>query len=483
MAATHTAVPMFGLGNQQRSPFLSSVDRLNCIVEQTENGRQQAAVMGMPGLVRHATPGETPARGIYAKKGTLTFYIAIGNNVVVLAPNGTTQTIATLTTDSGPVWIDDNGTQLFINDGITPLIYTYSTNTSAIITDIDYPEGARGGAFLQGRFWVYTISGPNAGRCYASDLYDGTSWNGLNFITPAARPTGIIGIDRWADDLVIRGQGSVEWWSGAPTAVAGALGFQPSAPANTEVGALAERGSSKVGQRYFFLGESDGTAGAFEIVGYQVKKISTPAVDDAMSKQSVATAICTGYMVNDHPIFQITIPSDIDRNAMTWIYDASTNMWSKRSSHGKPYYRGLLAASTNSAVYITDAFSGNLYKMTEQAYDEDGELMEYEITSIHLLQEGDGFSIDKIQIDMETGLGNPIPPGENPHGIVQVSKDGGHTWAIERYADLGKMGRYTMRAQEYQFGWARDFAVRFRITDPIPRRVSGAYLVLNGGYA
>ena len=483
MAQTHTAIPIFGLGNPQRSPFLSSVDRLNCIVEQTENGRQHAAVLGLPGLVRHATPGETPIRGIFAKKGALTFYLAVGGSVVVLAPNGTTQTIATLTTDSGPVWMDDNGTQLFINDGITPLIYTYSTGLSAIITDIDYQVGARGAVFLQGRFWVYTVSGSNAGRCYASDLYDGLSWNALNFITPAARPTGIVGIDRWANDLVIRGQGSVEWWSGAPTPIAGALGFQPSAPANTQVGAVAEQGSGKVGQRYFFLGESDGTAGVFELVGYQAKKVSIPAVDDAMSRQSVPTAICTGYMVNDHPIFQVTIPSENPANAMTWIYDASTEEWSRRGSHGKPYYRGLMAAGTNSAVYITDAFSGNLYKMVEHAYDEDGEVMEYEVTSLHLLQEGDGFAIDKIQIDMETGLGNPIPPGDIPHGVLQVSKDGGHTWAIERYPDLGKMGRYTMRAQEHQFGWARDFAVRFRITDPIPRRVSGAYLTLNAGFA
>jgi len=477
------AEPIFGLGNQARSPFLSTVDRVNCIVEPIDNGRQAAAILGLPGLVRHVSTGDSPTRGLFVKKGSLTFYLVVGSQVVLVLPNGAATTIATLTTDSGPVWMDDNGTQLFINDGVTPLIYTYSTGISTLITHADYPVGARGAVFLQGRFAVYTVAGTNAGRVYFSDQYDGLTWNGLNFITPAARPTGITGIDRWADDLVIRGQGSIEWWSGTPTPVAGALGFQPSSGANTEVGSVAERGSAKVGQRFFFVGEANGTTQVYELTGYQIMPVSTPAVDEDLAQRPVATAICTGYVVSGHPLFQITIPADTSAVAVTWIYDALTKQWSKRRSVGRPYYRGLFAASTGGTVYITDAFNGNLYRMNEREYREDGDLMEFEVTSSHLLKEGDGFTVDTLQIDLETGLGTPLPPGDNPHGILQVSKDGGRTWCIERHVTLGKQGAYQARARETQFGWARDWAFRFRITDPIPRRVAGAYLGMMPGSA
>ena len=481
---THSAQPIFGLGNQARSPWLSSVDRLNCIVEPIDNGRQAAAILGLPGLVRHARTGDLPARAFFVKKGTLTFYLAVGSAVMTVAPNGTVTTMATLTTDNGPVWMADNGTQLFINDGVTPLIYTYATGLAALVTHADFPAGARGGEFLQARFWVYTVSGTNAGRCYASNQYDGFTWDALNFITPSARPTGITGIDRYADDLVIRGQSSIEWWSGTPTPIAGALGFQPSAGANTEIGSISERGSAKVGQRYYFIGEVDGSSGVYEMAGYKISDpISTPEVAEDLSRRQVANAICTGYTVNNHPILQITIPADTKAGAVTWIYDALTHQWSKRSSHGKPYYRGLFAIGTISAVYITDAFSGNIYRMDEATYTEDGEILEYGVTSAHLLKEGDGFSVEKMQLDIETGLGNPIPPGDNPHAIVQVSKDGGRTWCMERYVTLGKQGQYVMRAQEYQFGWARDWAFRLLITDPVPRRLAGAYLTLGPGYA
>lgn len=480
---TRQAFPIFGLGNQARSPFLSTVDRINCIVEQIDNGRQQSAILGLPGLVKYVNTGDIPARAIFTKKGTLTFYMVVGSNVLSVTPDRNSSIIATLTTDSGPVWMDDNGLELFINDAITPLIYTHATGIAELISDLDYPTGARGATFLQGRFWVYVVSGPNAGRCYASDQYAGKSWDGLNFITPSAKPTGITGIDRYADDLVIRGQSSIEWYSGAPNPVSGSLGFQPSAQANTEIGAIAERGSAKVGQRFFFVGESDGTAGVFEIVGYQIQKRSTPKIDEDLKARQPANAICTGYMVNDHPLFQVTIQASTADAALTWIYDASTGQWSKRTSEGSPYYRGLFAVGTNSKVFITDAFTGNLYTMEDSAYDEDGALLPYEVLGAHLLKEGDGFGVDLIQLDIETGLGNPLPPGDDPHAILSISKDGGRTWCMERYVTLGKMGNYKARAQETQFGWARDWAFKLRITDPVPRRLTGAYLTLRPGYA
>lgn len=477
---SHQAEPIFGIGNPNRSKFVSTSDRMNCVVEMSDNGRQPVALLGLPGLVRHLNVGSLPCRGIFVQKGSLSFYMAVGAEVVLASQSGPAKTIATLPTDSGPVWMDENGTQLMINDGTTAFIYTYSSGVTEVITQI--PAGSRGCTFLQGRFWVYVTQGANAGRCYASDLYDGFTWNGLNFITPAARPTGIVGIDRWLDDLVVIGQGSVEWWTGTPSPIAGALGFQPSANANTNIGGKSERGTAKAGQHFFFVGESQGTVGVYEIEGYSIKPVSVPQVNEDLQRLSAGSAICTGYSASGHDVFQVTIKGDSRDAAITWIYDASTQQWSRRSSFNLPYYRGLYAVSTSGAAYMTDAFTGNLYRMDEQTYTEDGESMEFEVTSSHLLKEGDGFSVNKIQIDMETGLGNPIDPGSDPHGVLQVSKDGGRTWPIERIVALGRMGQYTRRAQAFQFGMARDMAVRFRITEPIPRRVTGAKLIMEPAY-
>ena len=480
---THKALPLFGLGTLQRSPFLSTSDRLNCVVELTDNGRQQAALLGLPGLLTAFNLGAPPARAVFVKEGAQTFFLAVGNQIIVAAPNVALVTIATLTTDTGPVWMDDNGTQLFINDGVTALIYTYATGAAVPITDIDFPAGARGGCFLSGRFWVYTpaTSGANAGRVYGSDLYNGLSWDGLNFFTPAARPTGIVSVVRWYDDLVVIGQRSVEWWSGTTTAVTGALGFQPSSGANTEVGGSAELGVASVNQRLFFVGHGEGPIGVYEVRGYTIEKVSTPAIDETLSSlNGSSTAVCCGYMASGHALVQVTIPGQTALTACTFVFDGLTNLWSRRSSYNQPYYRGLLAAHSGTTAYLTDAFTGRLYALSPTTYDEAGQPMEFEVTSTHLLKEGDTLAVNKIQIDLETGVGQA---GATPRGIIQISKDGGHTWGMERFVDLGNVGEYTRRAQLYRIGAARDLAVKFRITDAVPRRVTGAYLILEAGTA
>ena len=361
LPSTHKAFPLFGLGTMQRTPFLSTVERINCVIEPTDGGRQQAALMGLPGLVALLRFGSLPARGFFVKEGTQTFYLASGNQVLIGEPNQALRTIATFTTDSGPVWMDDNGTQLFINDGTTAFIYTYATGITTQITDVDYPVGARGGVFLAGRFWVYVpnTAGANAGRVYCSDQYSGLSWDGLNFFTPAARPDGIVGLVRWFNDLVVIGQSTIEWWAQGPVQLQGALGFQPSSNANAEIGGSAERGFASVNQRLFFVGHGTGDLGIYEIKGYTVEKVSTPAVDESLSALPVPSlAVCAGYQVSGHPLFQVTIPGETRAGAVTWVYDCATESWSKRTSEDKPYYRGLLSAHTLNTALPDDRAPG-----------------------------------------------------------------------------------------------------------------------------
>jgi hypothetical protein len=480
---TQEGHPLFGLGHQARSPFISTVDRVNAVVEMSENGRQQQALIGLPGLVVQRNFGDFPARAVFVREGTLTFFVVSVNQVFRIDPGlPTVATVATLSTDSGPVWIDDSGTELFINDGVSPVIYKHATGVSSFVTNVNYPTGARGCVFLQTRFWVYVTSGADQGKVFASGQFDGNSWDPLNFITPSARPGGVVAIYRWSDDLVIFGKKSVEWWSGTPSPIPGALGFQPSAPANTEIGGSAELGIAKVGGRLFFVGHDDGSAKVYEISSYSIAPVSIPAVEIDLSRLNTASAICCGYSLSGHSMFQCTIQGQTFDRSITWAFDGSSQQWTKRESANLPYYRGLLSASTLSNVYITDAFTGKLYRMDENTYSEDGEVMPFEVTSTHILNDGDSVTIHGVQVDVETGVGMASPPGDDPHGVLSVSKDGGKTWPIVRFPTLGKTGQYRRRARESRFGMARDFAIRFRITEPVPRKVTGAYLNMTQNY-
>ena len=481
-SGTRTAIPIFGLGAQQRSPFLSTVKRVNAVVEMTENGRQQAALIGMAGLSSYLTPSNRPARAHFVREGELTFYAVLDDQIVKMLVNNPPEILGVFTTLEGPVWIADNGTQLFINDGVTAWIYNTVTSTMTQITDADFPTGARGGTFLQGRFWVYTTIGASAGRVYGSDQYNGLSWDALNFFTPEATPDGIASVFRWYNNLVIFGKTSIEWWTGISTQIPGLLGFQPITGANTEVGLGGELSYGRVGQRLFFLGRVSGQAGVYEIVNYTAEKVSTPAVDaDIVTRLNHSVSIGTGYMIAGHGIFQLTFPATTVEDSITWALDIETMLWSERQSYNKPYYRGLLAVTTLDRVFISDAFTGTIWEMSDQFQSEGTDPLIFEVTSIHLLKQGDRLAVDSVQMDMETGLGLSVGQGSDPQGMIQISKDGGHVWGSEQWVPLGKIGEYQRRAVRRRIGAARDIAIRFRVTDPIPRRVSGAYLMLTAG--
>ncbi|MDE2102354.1 MAG: hypothetical protein KGL39_34225, partial [Patescibacteria group bacterium] len=351
-----TSVSIFGLGQQQRSPFISTTRRINAVVEMTPNGRQQAAVLGMAGLSSYLTAGSRPMRALYVREGELTFYAVIDDGIYQLNASLPAVRLGTFTTIEGPVWIADNGVQLFINDGVTAYIYNTSTMMLTQITDPDFPVGARGGDFLQQRFWVYVTTGVNAGRVYGSDQLDGTSWDPLNFFTPEAVPDGIVAVIRWYGNLVVFGKKSIEWWTGISVSIPGQLGFQPITGANTEVGLSGELAFARIGQRLFFLGRVSGQAGIYEIVNYTAVKVSTPGVDqDLVSRANHSVSIGTGYMISGHGIFQLTFPASTSQQAVTWALDLETMLWCERQSYNQPYYRGVRAVTTLDRVFITDA--------------------------------------------------------------------------------------------------------------------------------
>lgn len=476
------SVSLFGLGRQQRSPFISTVERINAVVEMTENGRQQAAVIGMAGLESYINSGNRPIRALFVREGELTYYAIIDDIIYKLNANLAPEVIGTFTTIEGPAWIADNGTQIFFNDGVQAYIYNTSTNTMSLVTDPNFPPNARGGEFLQQRFWVYTVNGVAAGRVYGSDLLDGLAWDPLNFFTPESVPDGIVAVIRWFNNLVVFGKKSIEWWTGISVQIPGALGFQPITGANTEVGLGGELAYARVGQRLFFLGRVSGQAGIYEIVNYTAEKVSTPAVDeDIVNRVNRSISVGTGYMMSGHAIFQLTFPSTSVQTAITWALDAETMLWCKRQSYNKPYYRGLLAVTTLDRVFISDAFNGTIWEMKDTVYSEGNDPLIFEATSIHLLKDGDYLTVHRIQIDVETGVGTSTGQGSDPQGMIQVSKDKGRTWSVERWVSMGKIGEYRRRAVRRRLGAARDISIRFRITDPVPRRLCGGYLKMSEG--
>lgn len=83
---------------------------------------------------------------------------------------------------------------------------------------------------------------------------------------------------------------------------------------------------------------------------------------------------------------------------------------------------------------------------------------------------------NRLQVDMETGVGLNNGQGRVPEVLLDWSNDGGHTWSNQLSASMGKMGKYGARVRWNRLGRAKDRVYRLTITDPVKRVILGAAL-------
>jgi hypothetical protein len=85
----------------------------------------------------------------------------------------------------------------------------------------------------------------------------------------------------------------------------------------------------------------------------------------------------------------------------------------------------------------------------------------------------------QLQFDINPGVGLQAPAqGSNPYLMLRYSDDGGKTFQYETQLQIGMVGQYKNRAIKYNLGYSRDRVYDVRITDPVPRDIIGATLML-----
>jgi hypothetical protein len=84
----------------------------------------------------------------------------------------------------------------------------------------------------------------------------------------------------------------------------------------------------------------------------------------------------------------------------------------------------------------------------------------------HLSDEQRRTRFNSFQLDMETGIGNTVAPGDDPQIMFRWSDDGGHTWSNEHWVSAGRRGVYTWRALWRRLGASRDRVYEVSYSEP-----------------
>lgn len=505
---------------------------------QPGDDRARVAIYGTPGLDLFTSFGDTPIRGIYQRTDFLyvvhrgTFYEV--NNAGVKTAKGTigttsgrvymwdnggqlmltdgsagyiyifdltiqsivsitnVATLATLTTNrshglytgmevrvTGATPAAYNGTFIITVISQTQFTYTmlsnpggsasvvgsYSASQFQQILDADYP-GASTVTWQDGYF---IVNPPNTSLFYVSDINNGFVWAALDFSSAESNPDNLVSVLVDNSTLYLFGSVSTEFWTNSGAAD---FPFSRISGGSTEWGCAAINSVCKYDNTLAFLAKNRmGEVIVARMSGGQPQRISNPELEHIINNyQSIADCSSIAYMLGGHPMLQMNFPTA----DASWLYDGLTNCWSRVQSKDIGRHRAEMGVNYLDKIMVTDFENGNLYRLNPNSVTDNGDEIAFEITSRHLSQDDRRIIVDKVQLDMETGVGTAMGQGVNPQVMLSISKDNGHTYGTEQWCDLGAIGEFRNRAIWRRLGQSRDWVFKFRITDPVKRVILGA---------
>jgi hypothetical protein len=272
-------------------------------------------------------------------------------------------------------------------------------------------------------------------------------------------------------NLVLLGFVSQEYWQDTGNFP---FPFQRIAGSPTDVGLLARFSIARCAGELFYLAKT--RRGGISVVrnqNYQPIPVSTPDMDFLfLNYANPGDAIAFGYRINGHDFYQISFQQD----AATWLYDATTGLWSQLESYGVTRSYGNRATQLNNQLMVADYRNGNIYRLDNDSYTDDGQPIIRELITPHFFK-GDSFNklhIYRLRLDMEQGVGTAGGQGQNPQVMLQVSRDGGFTWGNEMWTSFGAQGEFLRRAEWRRLGVSRNYVFKFRISDPVKVVLIGA---------
>jgi hypothetical protein len=230
-----------------------------------------------------------------------------------------------------------------------------------------------------------------------------------------------------------------------------------------------------------FLGQNpQGGVQVLKLNGYTPVRVSTSDIENIISRFPIySDAIALTYMIDGHPMYQLTFPSA----NRSFLYDDSTGFWYNTQfgigTSGR--HNANLGIVFNAKNYICDNASSVIYQLDPNVYTDAGTAIKRRITSRHIRVGNNEFGISEIRLEMETGVGLDTGQGSDPQIMMQVSRNGGRTFGPEKWRSFGAKGAYRKQVMWDRLGSARDFVFQFTMTDPVKFVITQAEYVPSPG--
>ena len=168
--------------------------------------------------------------------------------------------------------------------------------------------------------------------------------------------------------------------------------------------------------------------------------------------------------------YQITFPTD-DK---TFIYNATVGSWSTLTEPGGGRMIANAHTFFNNQHIIGGYNNGNLYQLSEDFGDADGEARKLLRTSDHFYDKSyNSIRINRVELDIVSGRSDTNGPYSEPKVWLNVSYDGGRTFTNLSPFNTAKRGVYSRRIIYRKLGVAKDFVFQIQSYSKVPFVILG----------
>lgn len=432
---------------------------------QPPDAKTDVAVFGCPGIDPFAICGSGPVRGMHKMGGVL--YVVSGRRLYSVTSDGSATDIGGSITGTGPVSMDDNGSQLVIVNGTNGYLYSVLLGF-VLITDTDF-NAAETVQFFDQRFY---FDWKSTNKFFGSDLLDGTAYNALVFASAEARPDNVKAVVLNKQILLVFGDKTIEPWQdvGAPN-----MPLERVPGVVIERGLAAPRAVAKEDNTVFFIGED---RRQYRLDGLTPVGISTPALDAEWQNYStVSDAFSFSFPWAGHKFVVTQFPTA----NTTFVYDIATGLYHERESwdiNGRSLgrWRANCHVSCYEKELIGDAFSGAIGYLSASTYTEFGNTTQALLTSAPIHDDRKRVFISRLELDIEAGVGNTSGQGVDPQWMLRSSRDGGRTYTnLQKWRSAGALGQHRTRLRWLKMGQARERVFEATTSDPVKRTLIAAH--------
>ena len=449
-----------------RSKPLSAQKLVNLYAEEEPvDATNTISLVGTPGFELFAEVGSGPIWGMIEMGGDL--YVVSRNEVFKVNSLGVTVNLGSIGFVGGNVSIAENGTQVAIvkPDGD---LHIATSGSVVKVTDPNYLLSDT--VTYQDTFFIF--SQKNGKIYFLSAQNDGTSFNPLDQGSAESDPDNIVAIKSYNQSLWIFGEISVEVHYNSGDAV---FPFEPIRGAKIEQGCAAKSSVATEDNLLFWLGDD---RSVYQASGYLGQRISTHAIEFQINEmEQVSDATGFIYVEEGHRFYCLTFPTE----RKTFVYDLVSGNWHQRESRNEGRWR----VNAHSRVFrqniVGDFDFGRIYSLSLDTPTENGEVIQREVVSAPLFNELKRFTVDRFEVDLQTGVGLTFGQGEDPQAMLQISDDGGQTFGNERWVSYGKIGEFRTRVVWRGLGQSRRRVFRLTISDPTKVIINGAFINIRVG--